>query len=44
MTKRKYGSKENSKVKSKTGNEFNEGQTKFNKLIKERMAKQKKSK
>ena len=39
MAVRKYGSQENSKVKSKTGNEFNEGQSKFNKLIKKRMTK-----
>lgn len=39
MEKRKYGSKTNAKVKSPTGNEFNEGSTKFNALIKKRMAK-----
>lgn len=44
MATRKYGSKENSKVKSPTGNEFNEGSSKFNALIKKRMEKAKKSK
>jgi len=34
VEKRKYGSKSNAKVKSPTGNEFNEGQSKFNTLIK----------
>lgn len=42
MKKRQYGSKENASVKSSTGNEFNEGSTKFNALIKKRMAKKKK--
>lgn len=41
MEKRKYGSKHNASIKSPTGNEFNEGSTKFNALIKKRMAKQK---
>ena len=36
---RSYGSKSNDKVKSKTGNEFNEGQSKFNVLMKKRMEK-----
>jgi hypothetical protein len=40
--KRTYGSKENSKVKSPSGNEFNEGSTKFNTLVKKRMEKSKK--
>lgn len=44
MEKRKYGSKDNAKVKSPTGNEFNEGQAKFNKLIKKRMKKAAKNK
>jgi hypothetical protein len=44
MDKRKYGSSENAKVKSPTGNEFNEGSMKFNALIKKRMAKQKNAK
>lgn len=36
--KRQHGSKENAKVKSPTGNEFNEGQKKFNALMKKRIA------
>lgn len=43
MEKRKYGSKSNDKIKSPTGNEFNEGSTKFNALIKKRMKKAEKS-
>lgn len=44
VEKRKYGSKSNEKIKSPTGNEFNEGQSRFNKLIKKRMAKSAKNK
>lgn len=40
--KRKYGSKENDKVKSPTGNEFNEGSMKFNSVMKKRLAEGKK--
>ena len=44
MEKRKYGSKNNDKVKSPTGDSFNEGSTKFNTLIKKRMKKAEKNK
>lgn len=36
--KRKYGSKTNAKVKSPTGNEFNEGSSKNLSLMKKRLA------
>ena len=42
MEKRKYGSKNNAKVKSPTGNEFNEGASKNVSLMKKRMAEGKK--
>lgn len=42
MATRQYGSKDNAKVKSKTGNEFNEGSAKFNALMKKRMKEGKK--
>lgn len=44
VEKRKYGSKSNAKIKSPTGNEYNEGQSKFNALVKKRMEKAKKNK
>ena len=42
MEKRKYGSKKNDKVKSPTGNEFNEGASKNLALMKKRMSQGKK--